>query len=51
MTATGCGNTLIGVTPAGQATVSLVVNGSYASSATTYVTVNQTAQIALTVQK
>ena len=51
MTATGCGNTLIGVTPAGQATVSLVVNGSYASSATTYVTVNQTAQVALTVQK
>ncbi|MGA3371501.1 MAG: Ig-like domain repeat protein [Terracidiphilus sp.] len=50
MTATGCGNTLIGVTPKGQKTVSLVVNGSYASSATTSVTVTQTAQIALTVQ-
>jgi hypothetical protein len=50
MTASGCGNTLNGVTPPGEAAVSLVVNGSYASSAATNVTVTQTAQIALTVQ-
>jgi hypothetical protein len=51
MTMTGCGNTLNGVTPAGQTTVSLVVNGSYAINSTTSATVTQTAQIALTVQQ
>jgi sugar lactone lactonase YvrE len=51
VTMTGCGNKLNGVTPAGQTTVSLVVSGSYVNGAAATVTVTQTAQIALTVQK
>ncbi|MGD0832289.1 MAG: Ig-like domain repeat protein [Terracidiphilus sp.] len=50
-TISGCGSRLNGVTPTGQTTVSLVVNGSYAATASTTVTVTETAQIALTVQQ
>jgi hypothetical protein len=48
MTATGCGNTLNGVTPTGQTTVTVTVNGIDIATSTA---VSQSAQIALTVQK
>jgi len=44
----GCGSKLNGVTPAGQTTVSLVVNGT---NSTNNATASATAQIALTVQQ
>lgn len=44
----GCGSRLNGVTPSGQTTVSLIVNGT---NSTNSATVSATAQIALTVQQ